>query len=75
MKHLTICTFTIVAFFAATSSLWWRSYVVEEATASVGAMSTVEFQMRIGAKRLHNEETSEPPGFRTDEVAIERLVL
>jgi hypothetical protein len=57
MKHLTIRTFTIVAFLAVTSSLlWWRSHAVEEATASAGTMSTSEFQMRIGAKKRPNEE-------------------
>jgi hypothetical protein len=57
MKHLTIRTFTFVAFFAVTSSLlWWRSHAAEEATASAGTMSTSKFQTRIGAKKLPNEE-------------------
>jgi hypothetical protein len=56
MKRLTVRTFTIVAFLAITTCLlWWQSHAVEEATASVGTMSTVEFQTRIGAKKLPEE--------------------
>jgi hypothetical protein len=57
MMHLTIRTFTTIAFLTVTSSLlWWRSHAVEEPTASAGTMSTIELQTRIGTKGLQNDE-------------------
>jgi hypothetical protein len=60
MKWRTICAFVIVALLAFASSLLWRwSPEAQPSTVSAGMGAMMEFQAKVGARKLANQDVED----------------